>query len=59
MNIYCFCLHKVNKLVKIQNESRDLFPNVNKANMYADSEYDTFKSVINMKVTKYQKSRIN
>ena len=24
MNIYCCCLHKVNKLVEIKNEPRDL-----------------------------------
>ena len=30
MNIYCCCLHKVNKLTEIKNEPRDLLPNVNK-----------------------------
>ena len=30
MNIYCCCLHKVNKLVEIKNEPRDLLTNVNK-----------------------------
>ena len=29
MNMYCCCLHKVNKLVEIKNEPRDLLPNVN------------------------------
>ena len=31
MNICCCCLHKVNKLVEIQDEPRDLLPNVIKA----------------------------
>ena len=30
MNIYCCCLHKVNKLVETKNEPRDLLTNVNK-----------------------------
>ena len=30
MNICCRCLHKVNKLVEIKNEPRDLLTNVNK-----------------------------
>ena len=30
MNICCCCLHKVNKLVEIKNEPRDLLTNVNK-----------------------------
>ena len=30
MNIYCCCLHKVNKLGEIKNEPRDLLTNVNK-----------------------------
>ena len=30
MNICCCCLHKVNKLVEIKNEPRDLLANVNK-----------------------------
>ena len=29
MNMYCCCLHKVNKLVEIKNEPRDSLPNVN------------------------------
>ena len=32
INIYCGYLHKVNKLVEIQNEPRDLLTNVNKGN---------------------------
>ena len=30
MNISCRCLHKVNKLVEINNDPRDLLTNVNK-----------------------------
>ena len=30
MNIYCCCLHKVNKSVVIKNEPRDWLTNVNK-----------------------------
>ena len=30
MNIYCCCLHKVNKLVEIKNKPRSLHPNVDK-----------------------------
>ena len=30
MNIYCCCLHVVNKLVELKNEHRDLLTNVNK-----------------------------
>ena len=29
MNIYCCCLHNVNKLVEIKNEPRASLPNVN------------------------------
>ena len=39
MNIYYCCLHKVNKLVEIKNEPRDLLTNVNKVDKYADSEF--------------------
>ena len=39
MNINCCCLHKVNKLVEIKNELRDLLTNVKKVNKYAESEF--------------------
>ena len=33
MNIYCCCLHKVNKLVEIKNAPRDLLTNVIKGKL--------------------------
>ena len=33
MNICCRCLHKVNKLVEIKNEPRDLHTNLNKGKL--------------------------
>ena len=36
MNIYCCCLHNVNKLVEMKNENRDLI----KVNKYANFEYE-------------------
>ena len=31
MNFYCFYLHKVNKMVELENTPRDLLTNVNEA----------------------------
>ena len=39
VNMYCCCLHRVNKLVEIKNTPGDMLTNVNKGNKYADSEF--------------------
>ena len=46
MNIYCCCLHKVNKLPEIKNEPRDFNTNVIKGNKHADSEFRNQKFLI-------------
>ena len=62
MNICCRCLHKVNKLVEIKNEPRDLLTKVNKGKQACCSRISHFK-ISNMniycccfhKVNKFQK----
>ena len=39
MNIWCCCLHKLNKLLEIKNEPRELLTNVIKVNKYFNSEF--------------------
>ena len=43
MNICCCCLHKVNKLVEIKNEPRDLLTNVNKGKQVCCSRISNLK----------------
>ena len=43
MNIYCCYLHKVNKLVEIENEPREVHPNVNIGKQYTVPEFFIFE----------------
>ena len=49
MYICCCCLHKVNKLVEIKNEPRDLLTNVNKGKQVCCSRISHLK-ISNMNI---------
>ena len=66
MNIYCCCLHKVNKLVKLKMNLETCLQKLIKVNKHADSEFRIkkfriwiFVVVVYLKYTNWWKLKMN